>query len=219
MLKDECIFLPLWEFQSSERSQIRISRMLFPKKEKEFFNSQQYLKNLETKKEYAVENPKRIKIKNDEEKYYVNSLITGFDGNKFRTKGLSIFRTQLPNFIEALENIRDGGYDEFINNFVHESYLPNPKKNISDNLESTSVPGKKLSAAGQKIVDEIGTGKTKNIEHVASKQKTDDDVFADWELSLSKEHQKEIKHLIKSGWTKEEAKIAFEAKYAVDNLR
>ena len=219
MLKDECIFLDLWEFQSSERALIKISRMIYPKKEKEFFNSQQYLKSLETKKEHAIENPKRIKIKNDEEKYYVNSLITGFGGNKFRTKGFSIFRTQLPNFIEALENIRDGGYDEYINNIINESYLPNSKKNTSDNLESTSVPGKKLSAAGQKIVDEMGTGKIKNIEHIASKQKTDDEIFADWLSSLSKEYQKEIGRIIKSGWTKEEAKIAFEAKYAVDNLR
>jgi hypothetical protein len=187
--------------------------MLYPKKEKEFFNSQHYLKNLETKKEFTINNPKRIKIKNDEEKYYVNSLITGFDGNKFRTKGFSIFRTQLPNFIEALENIRDGGYDEFINNIVNESYLPNSKKNISDNSESTSVAGKKLSSAGQKIADKINAKDNKNIKHITNKPKTNDEIFADWESSLSKEHQKEIKGLIKSGWTKEESKIAFEAKY------
>ena len=187
--------------------------MLYPKKEKEFFNSQHYLKNLETKKEFTINNPKRIKIKNDEEKYYVNSLITGFDGNKFRTKGFSIFRTQLPNFIEALENIRDGGYDEFINNIVNESYLPNSKKNISDNSESTSVSGKKLSAAGQKIADKIDAKDNKNIKHITNMPKTNDEIFADWESSLSKEHQKEIKGLIKSGWTKEESKIAFEAKH------
>jgi hypothetical protein len=213
-LKNECIFLDIWEFQSSERVKIKISRMLYPKEEKEFFQNQNYLKNLETEKEFETNNPKRIKIKTDNEKYYVNSLITGYDGNPFRTKGFSILRNQLPHLIESLQNICDGGYDSFVNNIINESYLPNSKKSVPNNLESDSSSDKKLSAAGQKISDTLKNGPTKNIELTASKPKTDDEIFTDWKSSLSKEHQKEIEGLIKSGWTKEEAKIAFEAKYS-----
>lgn len=187
--------------------------MLYLKEEKEFFQNQNYLKNLETEKEFETNNSKRIKIKTDNEKYYVNSIITGYDGNPFRTKGFSILRYQLPHFIESLQNICDGGYDSFVNNIINESYLPNSKKTITDNLESDNSSGKKLSAAGQKIVDKLENRTTKNNTLTISKPKTDDDIFADWESSLSEEHQKEIKRLIKSGWTKEEAKIAFEAKY------
>lgn len=212
-MKNECIFLEIWEFQSSERVKIKISRMLYLKEEKEFFQNQNYLKNLETEKEFETNNSKRIKIKTDNEKYYVNSIITGYDGNPFRTKGFSILRYQLPHFIESLQNICDGGYDSFVNNIINESYLPNSKKTITDNLESDNSSGKKLSAAGQKIVDKLENRTTKNNTLTISKPKTDDDIFADWESSLSEEHQKEIKRLIKSGWTKEEAKIAFEAKY------
>ncbi|MBT4325844.1 MAG: hypothetical protein HOD60_02895 [Candidatus Nitrosopelagicus sp.] len=212
-MKNECIFLDIWEFQSSERVKIKISRMLYPNEEKEFFQNQNYLKNLESVKEFETNNPKRIQIKTDNEKYYVNSLVTGYDGNPFRTKGFSILRNQLPHFIESLQNIFDGGYDPFVQNIVNESYLPNSKKPVSDNLESNNSSDKKLSKAGQKIVDTLRNGPTKNIKLTESKPKTDDELFADWLSSLSKEHQKEIASLTKSGWTKEEAKIAFEAKY------
>ena len=212
-MKNECIFLDIWEFQSSERVKIKISRMLYPNEEKEFFQNQNYLKNLESVKEFETNNPKRIQIKTDNEKYYVNSLVTGYDGNPFRTKGFSILRNQLPHFIESLQNIFDGGYDPFVQNIVNESYLPNSKKPVSDNLESNNSSDKKLSKAGQKIVDTLRNGPTKNIKLTESKHKTDDELFADWLSSLSKEHQKEIASLTKSGWTKEEAKIAFEAKY------
>jgi len=212
-LKNECVYLDIWEFQSSERVKIKISRMLYPKEETDFFNSQIYLKNLESEKEHTIENVKRIKIKTDNEKFYVNSLVTGFNGVQFRTKGFSILRKHLPHLIESLQNLCDGGSDSFVNNIINESYLPNSKKIISNNLESNNSSGKKLSAAGQKIVDTLKNGPTTNIELTTSKPKTDDEIFADWKSSLSKEHQKEIEGLIKSGWTKEEAKIAFEAKY------
>ena len=72
-MKNECIFLDIWEFQSSERVKIKISRMLYPNEEKEFFQNQNYLKNLESVKEFETNNPKRIQIKTDNEKYYIHN--------------------------------------------------------------------------------------------------------------------------------------------------
>ena len=216
-MKNECIFLDIWEFQSSERVKIKISRMLYPDEEKRFFLNENYLKNLESKEEYEKNFSERNKIKTDNEKYYINSLVTGYDGNPFRTKGFSILRSQLPHLIESLQNISDGGYDPFVQNIIDESYLPNSKKPISDNLELNNSSDKKLSKSGQKIVDTLRNDPTKNIELSESKPKTDDELFADWLSSLSKKQQEEIANLIKSGWTKEEAKIAFEAKFS-DNV-
>lgn len=191
-MKENCEFIPLWEFQISERAQICISRMLFMQKEKDFYDSEHYLKNLETGEEYAKENPKRLRIKTDNEKYYINSIITGFDGKPFRTKGASIFRYQLPNLIKALQHICDGGYEQFTNTLLEQ--VLNPNKNTDDVLENSQ------------------SEQTMNSEPIINTSMSDDGKFIEWYISLNSNLKKEIDGLIKSGWTKEEAKIAFDAK-------
>tara|TARA_Y100000996_G_C22348679_1_gene571822 strand:+ start:146 stop:736 length:591 start_codon:yes stop_codon:yes gene_type:complete len=193
MSKDDCIFVDLWEFRVSQRARIKISRMLYPQKEKDFFANEQYLKNFESKEEYEKESAKRIKIKKDEEKFYINSLITGFQGQDFRTKGLSIFRHQLPHLIEALENIHEGNFDEKIEEMLQEGGILKNNHNKQRN--------KQVENAQPVEMDE-------EIE-----EKTEDEKFEEWKKTLNKRQQTEINGLLKSGWTKAEAKIAFEAKH------
>jgi len=114
-------YIPIWKFQVSPRAEINISRMINPQKEKEFFLNEEYLKKIETPEEYEKESKKRIKTKKDEEKFYLNSVIQGFQREYFRTKGFSIFRYQIPQLVEALQNIHNGGFDLMINKILLES--------------------------------------------------------------------------------------------------
>ncbi|MDC0052489.1 hypothetical protein OAJ34_01625 [Candidatus Nitrosopelagicus sp.] len=191
MSKDDCIFVDLWEFRVSQRARIKISRMLYPQKEKDFFANEQYLKNFESKEEYEKESAKRIKIKKDEEKFYINSLITDFQGQDFRTKGLSIFRHQLPHLIEALGNIHEGNFDEKIEEMLQEGGILKNNYNKQRN---------------KRVED------AKPVE-MEVKAKTKDGKFEEWKNTLNKKQRTEINGLLKSGWTKTEAKLAFESKY------
>ena len=121
ILAKDIEYIPIWEFQISPRATINISKMIDPQKERDFSNNEEYLKNLETKDEYLKESKKRIKIKKDHEKFYINSVIIGYNQKPFRTKGPSIFRHQIPSLIEILQNIHNGEYDAITNKILLES--------------------------------------------------------------------------------------------------
>ena len=114
-------YVPLWELQISPRAVLTVSRMIDPEQEKKFTLDDSYLKKMETQEEYAKESKKRIKIKTDNEKFFINSIITGFDNQPFRSKGLSIYRYQLPELINALQDIHDGKHDDKIHNILLQS--------------------------------------------------------------------------------------------------
>ncbi len=95
--------------------------MIYPQDEIEFFRSEEYLKNLETKEEYSKESKKRYQKKRDNEKFKINSIVIGFDGKEFNTQGPSIFRYQISDLINALENIDAGKYEGFIDDVLREA--------------------------------------------------------------------------------------------------
>jgi len=111
-------YIELFRIQVSPRSVIQISRMIDPKKEKEIFLNENYLKNLESKEENKKESKIRMDIKKNDEKYYLNAIIENYDKSHFRTKGFSIFRNQIPELIEALKNIHDGQFDMKVNQIL-----------------------------------------------------------------------------------------------------
>ena len=184
ILVKEYEFLSIWEFQVSPRSKIQISRMLNPKKEKEFFLNEEYLKNLETKEQYEKESKERKKIKQDEEKFYLNAIIEGYDGNYFRTKGFSIFRFQLPQLIEVFQNIQDGKFDSHINKILNESGII--KNTVSQNNNSKA--------------------NSSNLEQNNS--------FGLWLSNLTDRQIIEVRELQDAGWTEDEIHLAFNSKYS-----
>ncbi len=121
MLKEHIEYILIWEFRVSSRSVINISRMIYPQKEKEFFLSEEYLKKLETKEEYDKESKKRYQIKRDNEKFKINTVVTGFDRQSFKTAGPSIFRHQIPDLINALQDIHTGKHDPLITTILREA--------------------------------------------------------------------------------------------------
>lgn len=179
-------YIELLQIQVSPRSTIAISRMIDPKKEKEFFLNYEYLKKLESKEENKKESKKRNDIKKNEEKYYLNAIIEGYNHQSFRTKGFSIFRHQIPKLIESLQNIYDGQFDNHIQEMLSESGLV--KKISSDQSESKSVLDDK--------------------ESVSSKKNN----FTLWVKTLTKKQRIEIKKLVDSGWTENEIRRSFDAK-------
>ena len=157
--------------------------MVFPQKEKDFFNNEEYLKQVQTKKEYEIESKRRIKYKQDNEKFYINSVKSSIS-SQHRTKGLSIFRQQLPKFIEALENIQQGVFDPWINKML---------------LDAGAV---------KKIPQELVDSETNNMETRKKNQE-----YKLWFKTLTNTQKKEVKKLEKSGWSTNEIIRAFKAKF------
>ena len=157
--------------------------MVFPQKEKDFFNNEEYLKQVQTKKDYEIESKRRIKYKQDNEKFYINSVKVSRGLLPYRTKGLSIFRQQLPKFIEALENIQQGVFDPWINKML---------------LDAGAV---------KKIPQELVDSETNNME--TRKKNNEYDL---WFQTLTNAQKKEAKKLEKSGWSANEIITAFKAK-------
>lgn len=178
-------FITLWEFRVSQRAAINISRMIDPQKEKDFFLNEEYLKKLETKEQFAKESKERIKIKKDKEKFYLNSVIEGFDKNKFRTKGFSIFRHQIPQLVETLQNIYDGDYDSWLNKKLIELGIV---KKIPQNDDETQTDDLEIKKKSEK--------------------------YSIWIETLSEKLKKEVKELQNKGWTSDEIQLAFKARYS-----
>jgi len=171
--------------QVSPRATIEISRMIDPQKEKDFFLNEEYLKKLETKEEYAKESKERIKIKKEIEKFYLNAVIEGFDKNKYRTKGFSIFRHQIPKLVESLQNIHDGDYDSWINKQLIESGVV---KKIPQNEDESQTDDLEIKKNSEK--------------------------YSIWIKALSEKLKKEVKELENKGWTSDDIQLAFKARYS-----
>jgi len=177
-------YIELWTIQVSPRATIQISRMVVPSKEKDFFLNEKYLKNLESEEENKKESKIRIEYKRNEEKYYLNAVIDGYDKNKFRTKGFSIFRHQIPQLIEALQNIHDGQFDNYIQEILRKSGL---------------------------VKNTINTTQSESINRNDEQKKTQ---FASWVANMADEVKKEIKKLQDSGWSEHEIRFAFDSKHS-----
>jgi hypothetical protein len=158
--------------------------MIDPKKEKQSFQSEKYLKTLESKEEYKKESKIRMDIKKNDEKYYLNAIIENYDKSHFRTKGFSIFRYQLPELIKALQNIHDGQFD----NQVDQS----------------------LSAAG--IIKQ--TFSENNNYDVNLSGESEHEKYDSWFTNLTEAQKKEVKELERSGWKEPEIQLAFNSKYS-----
>ena len=234
MVKDDAIFLPIWEFKVSPGVKIVISRMVFPQKEKDFFNNEEYLKQVQTKKDYEIESKRRIKYKQDNEKFYINSVKSSIS-SQYRTKGLSIFRQQLPKFIEALENIQQGVFDPFKQNnkklyinSVTEGFEQSPYPTHGISIFRQQLPkfiealeniqqgvfdpwiNKMLLDTGavKKIPQELVDSETNNMETRKKNQE-----YKLWFQTLTNTQKKEVKKLEKSGWSTNEIIDAFKAKF------
>ena len=121
MAKKNYEFIEVWKAQVSERAQARISRMFEPEKEKAFYISEEYLRKGQSKKEYEQESKRRLQIKKDTEKYFINAQVDAWDGGTFLTKGFSISRKKIPLMIEALQQIIAGDSDDYMNKILIES--------------------------------------------------------------------------------------------------
>jgi len=178
-------YIELWTLQVSPRAAIQISRMIDPKKEKDFSLNEKYLKNLESKEENKKESKIRMEYKRNEEKYYLNAIIESFDKSKFRTKGFSIFRHQIPQLIEALQNIHDGQSDNYIQKILCKSGV----------VKNTSINAAQSESNSR-------NNEQKNNQYTL------------WVRSLAKDLKKKVKELKDSGWTEQEIQFAFNSKHS-----
>lgn len=147
--------------------------------------NEEYLKKLETKEQHAKESKERIKIKKDKEKFYLNAIIESFDRTKWRTKGFSIFRHQIPQLIEALQNIHDGDYDSWINKQLVELGIVKkiPQSDDESQTDDLAIKGKQKK-------------------------------YSIWIKALSEKLKKDVKELENKGWTSDEIQLAVNAKYS-----
>ena len=66
--KKEYQYVEIWSGKVSERVSARISRMIDPPKEREYYINESYLKKAESPKDYETESNERLKFKHDSEK-------------------------------------------------------------------------------------------------------------------------------------------------------
>ncbi len=191
--KKKYIFCDIWEFQSSERVKLKIARMIDPKEEKEYFLRENMLKDLETSEQNKIEGKKRHESKINDEKYYFNSIITGFDGKPFLTKGFSIRRKQIPSLIEAFQNIQNGDFDQFVKSILVESNIYNNDSSKMDSLNTDNS-----------FEDEIPEEEVEEI----SKEKN----FEEWYVNLDEKIKKDVDKMRKTGWTEDDVRLAVESK-------
>ena len=189
-------YVEVWSFQSSPRVKIVINRMIIPEKEREGFLNEEYLKKMESKAQYEEGKRKRTEIKKDAEKYHLNSLVTGFSGNFFRTKGFTITREQIPRLIEALQGIKDGDYDSFIKKILFETGTI--KKISQDETDTETV---------EKDNTEIESEIESEIEERENKKAAEE--YSSWLQALNDEQRKEAKQMENEGWTQVEIRDAF----------
>jgi hypothetical protein len=195
--KKKYVFLDIWEHQSSERAKLKISRMLDPKEEKEYALREHMLKDLETSEQNKIEGKKRRESKINDEKYYFNSIITGFDGNPFRTKGFSIRRKQIQLLIDALQSIQNGDFEEFIESILVESNI-----HSNDSTKTNSV------VTGNSFEDEVSE------EEVGETSK--ETGFEEWYVNLDEKIKQDVDKMRKTGWTEEDIRLAVESKESGD---
>ena len=189
-------YVELWSFQSSERVKIIISRMIVPEKEREDFLNEEYLKKMESKAQYEEGKRKRIEIKKDAEKYKITALITGWSGQPWRTKGITIKREQIPRLIEALQDIKDGNYDSYVKKILFEAGTI--KKIPQDETETETV---------EKDNAEIESEIESEMEETENKKAAEE--HSSWLQTLNDEQKKEAKQMENDGWTPEEIREAF----------
>ena len=189
-------YIEVWSFQSSPRVKIIINRMIIPEKEREDFLNEEYLKKMESKAQYEEGKRKRIEIKKDAEKYKITSLITGWSGQPWRTKGITITRKQIPCLIEALQNIKDGDYDSFIKKILFET---GTIKKISQDETDTETVEKDNAEIESEIESEMEEKENKKAA----------EVYSSWLQTLTDEQKKEAKKMENEGWTRVEIRDAF----------
>ena len=187
-MKKEYEFIEIWKYKISERMWARISRMLDPTKEKEFFISEEYLRKGQSKEEYKKESKRRLQIKKDDEKYFLNAEVLNWNNiDSFLTKGFSISRKEIPKMIEALQNIVDGGNDDYINKILIESGI------MKESQQETQVE------------DTREENKTGEIHEGEGE-------FGQWYESLSSVQKTDVKAMKRAGWSEDEITAAFKIK-------
>ena len=111
----------------------------------------------------------------------------GWDGGTFLTKGFSISRKEIPKMIEALQNIVDGGNDDYINKILLESGIMKEfqqETQVEDTREENE-PGE-IHGDGGEVAQ--------RYEALSDAQKTD------------------VKAMKRVGWSEDEITAAFKFK-------
>ena len=180
--KKEYQYVEIWSGKVSERVSARISRMIDPPKEREFYINEEYLQHGQTVDEYKEESKRRWQIKKDDEKYYVNAQVQGFDGNPFLTKGFSITRKDIPKMIDALQKIVGGEFDLQIKRVLLESGII---KDIEESVKEVRSEEKE-------------------------EQEAKEEEFRKFYDNLSEDEKNEVKKMKKSGWMEKDIMTAFQ---------
>tara|TARA_B100001750_G_scaffold228537_1_gene223076 strand:+ start:260 stop:829 length:570 start_codon:yes stop_codon:yes gene_type:complete len=180
--KKEYQYVEIWSGKVSERVSARISRMIDPPKEREYYINESYLKKAESPKDYETESNERLKFKHDSEKYYINAQVQGFDGNPFLTKGFSITRKDIPKMIDALQKIVGGEFDLQIKHVLLESGII---KDIEESVKEVRSEEKE-------------------------EQEAKEEEFRKFYDNLSEDEKNEVKKMKKSGWIEKDIMTAFQ---------
>lgn len=176
-------YIHIWDFTQGERQIITIKRMVYFVDEKDFLRKKKMRQKLSSGNTESI--TKDVQDKKNQEKFYLNAEILGYDGEWFRNDGFSIYRYQLPELISALQSIYDGEHDNKISSKISE--LINPEENTEPTAEQeTDLEEKTEDIPNEEIIPTY----SKKIYDV-------------WVNKQPEEIKKAISDLQKDGWTKE----------------
>ena len=153
-----------------------------------FVDEEDFLTKMKMRQKFSSGNTesitKDVQDKKNQEKFYLNAEIKSYEGNWFRNDGFSIYRSQLPELISALQSICDGEHDDETSFKISE--LINPE----ENTEPTAEQEIDLEEETEDIPNE------EIIPRYAKKR------YDEWVSGQPEVMKKEILYLEKSGWTK-----------------
>jgi len=106
-------FHELWSYDASERQKIKISFMISNNQSIHPQLNEEYIKSFyDDEDDYNLRKLERAQKAKLRQKFYFNALISYADGKSFRTKGFSLYRHQITEFISALNKIVSGEFDD-----------------------------------------------------------------------------------------------------------
>ena len=115
-------YIRIWVLQISPRQIATIDRMVFFSDEKEFVDQKKIRQKTGSGKEIMARD---LEAKKKMEKFYINAEVDIPRIGWRRQDGFSIYRSQLPQLISALQGIIDGEYDADMSSKI--SKLINPE--------------------------------------------------------------------------------------------
>ena len=179
-------YIRIWVLQISPRQIATIDRMVFFSDEKEFVDQKKIRQKTGSGKEIMARD---LEAKKKMEKFYINAEVDIPGIGWRRQDGFSIYRSQLPQLISALQNIIDGKHDDKISWEILKSIDP----------EAIAIQSADAETGWKEKTEDI----TEDIVPEENKLVFTLEMYDRWFSGQSEKKKKEILELERCGWTKE----------------